>query len=173
MFVEYQQPPPARTSGTSGLTHGCVKGRKCLQGMVGIVFSSCSEKKLLLCQSSAETYTTFCLNKENYRKNYWVRSGWRWEIQGCHSGPMGKQFTAWHNSFSQYLSSGSSLYGLVTLSTFHEKLEYVLLLFGYWLWSVNQISCGSEQSSQKSSLYSMPLLQLLVVWKRSSVAGSG
>lgn len=51
--------------------------------------------------------------------NCWVRRGWRWETQGCHSGPMGKQFATWHNSFFQYLSSGSSLYGLATLSTFH------------------------------------------------------
>lgn len=82
-------------------------------------------RKNFSCQSSTEIYTTFCLSKKNYRKNCafscncWVRRGWRWETQNCHSGPMGKQFTAWHNSFSQYLSSGSSLYGLANLSTFH------------------------------------------------------
>lgn len=90
-------------------------------------------RKNFSCQSSTEIYTTFCLSKENYRKNCafscncWVRRGWRWETQSCHSGPMGKQFTAWHNSFSQYLSSGSSLYGLANLSTFHEKLGYLLI----------------------------------------------
>lgn len=38
---------------------------------------------------------------------------------------MEKQFTAWHNSCSQYLSSGSSLCGLATLSTFHWKFGYL------------------------------------------------
>lgn len=63
------QVPAARTWGASGLTHWVYQKKEMSAGGGGNCLLSMLPEKLQLCQTSAEIYTTFCLNKENCRKN--------------------------------------------------------------------------------------------------------
>lgn len=101
------------------------KGRNVYRWWGGFVSPPCSQKTLSSVSLLLKSILHTALIKRTIGRavfcfcDCWVRRGWRWERQGCHSVPMGKLFAPWHNSSSKYVSFGSSFYGSAALPACH------------------------------------------------------